>query len=109
MQRTYTNASNKETPVPGLEEFAEEFLLDRLKEVQKLTDSLKKRDFDGIKAIAHKWRGYSAPYGFGQLEKISILLEENASNHLAKACEDQLLSATKYLDEKAEQLRTSQV
>ena len=106
MQKTSSNS--QETPSPGLEGFAEEFLKNRFEEINELKNFLALRDFDSIKTIAHKWKGFSAPYGFGKLEDISTKLEQDAENHLTSACENQLLNATKYLDQKTEELKTTQ-
>ncbi len=99
------SSDSQEIPSPGLEEFVEEFLTDRLTEIKILRASLMAQDFESIRIQAHKWKGFSSPYGFGQLEKIGCLLEKSAEQKLEKDCKAHLINALSYLDDKAEQLK----
>ena len=68
-----------EKPSPGLEEFCHEFLRDRLSEYQTITRRCEVNDFEQVRKMAHKWKGFSAPYGFNHLEELSTSLEKAAS------------------------------
>ncbi|MDO9181131.1 MAG: Hpt domain-containing protein [Bacteriovorax sp.] len=69
-----------EKPILGLENFFEEFLATRIEELSEIENALKVNDYKIIAEFAHKWKGFSAPYGFGILgqlgEEIERCLEE---------------------------------
>lgn len=87
--------------MPGLEEFVGEFLKDRLSEMEVVKNSLKQKDLETIKRMAHKWKGYSEPYGFGQLGVLAKDLENSAAKGNFQDCQNQLSSICEYLDQKA--------
>ncbi len=66
---------SNEKAVQGLEVFAQNFHNDRVQELKDIKSFYQAENLQKIKAIAHKWKGYSAPYGFNTLEKLSIELE----------------------------------
>lgn len=66
---------NDESVTPGLEKYVPEFYQDRLRELQEIESLLHLSDFEAIRAISHKWKGYSAPYGFHTLAKLGSDLE----------------------------------
>ena len=96
---------SNEKPAPGLEEFVLEFLEDRLSEFQTLNESFSKKDFEGLRAMAHKWKGFCAPYGFNYLEVLSIKLEELASNKNSSEVDGVLNDISQYLGEKEKILK----
>ena len=93
---------SKERPVAGLEEFYHEFLADRNSELKEMNAFLERSEFDSIKKIAHKWKGFCAPSGFQYLETLSEALEVKASELSLKDVSEILLQIGKYLDLKEE-------
>ena len=89
-----------EKPLEGLESFYQEFLTNRLKEFQELQGALGSKDFKAIAEMAHKWKGFCEPYGFGQLGIIARELEEMAKANEAKKCSDLLGDVEHYLAHK---------
>lgn len=86
-----------EIPLPGFEEFQADFLLSRRAELQILFKSLREQDFVVLSNHAHKWRGFSAPYGFQELGVMAIELEECALSKDAQSCEALLRGVADYL------------
>ncbi|WP_372655939.1 hypothetical protein [Halobacteriovorax sp.] len=68
---------SKEKASPGLEEFSLEFYEDRKEELETMLACLANNDLSSIRALAHKWKGFSVPYGFNSLEGLSISLEKS--------------------------------
>jgi HPt (histidine-containing phosphotransfer) domain-containing protein len=81
-------SSDIEVPLEGLEHLVPEFLLKRKNELQELESYIQNKDFNKIGQLTHKWKGYSAPYGFGQLGRLA--------NEMNILCEEKDLS--KYQD-----------
>ena len=96
-----------EIPLEGLEEFFDGFLLSRQEELGLMRDALVLLDFNTLSQIAHQWKGFSAPYGFGKLERLAIELEVCAHNAQAEHCESILLEADQYLNLKKSSSRKS--
>ena len=75
-----TNQNDNETPLEGLEHLVHEFLLKRKNELKDLESYIVNEDYDQIRQLTHKWKGYSAPYGFGKLgtlaEKMNLLAHD---------------------------------
>lgn len=86
-----------ENPEAGLEVFLDEFIDDRYSDLEKLWLALELKKFSEIKDIAHRLKGFCAPYGFNLLEKISIELEK-------VALDKDLNKATKYITQMSEYL-----
>jgi len=86
-----------EKPEAGLEVFIDEFLEDRSLDLEKLKRALELKNFSEIKDMAHRLKGFCAPYGFNLLEKISIELEK-------VALDKDLIKATKYITQMSEYL-----
>jgi len=63
-----------EPPEPGLELFVPQFIKDRLTEIQELLES---KNMKNIQLKAHEWKGFSAPYGFSNLERMARTIEES--------------------------------
>lgn len=61
----------KETPLVGLEQYYDEFRQSRLDDLDEMINALHVNDFKIVSGLAHKWRGYCAPYGFGLLAEIA--------------------------------------
>ena len=74
---------SSEIPWPSLVSYYEEFLDTRIVELDLIKTALKTKNYKVLVDFAHKWRGFSAPYGFGVLGQIALLLEEclEASNY----------------------------
>lgn len=65
----------KEKPNKGLEIFCEEFAKDRIEELSELLLCVNNADLTSAAKIVHKWKGFSAPYGFNYLEAMSKEIE----------------------------------
>lgn len=89
-----------ETPLPGLEAFHDEFLASRGQEMLELSDALKASDFAFIGKMAHKWKGFANPYGFGILGYIALELEESALEAKLDDCQLLINEARVYLASK---------
>jgi HPt (histidine-containing phosphotransfer) domain-containing protein len=64
-----------EVCLAGLESYYQEFLNDRLLELNRIKVALKEDDYIAVAELAHKWKGIAAPYGFGILGEIANELE----------------------------------
>lgn len=64
-----------EIPLPGFEVFHQEFLTERKAELILLWSALERHDFEVLGQMGHKWKGFSAPYGFQELAELAIKLE----------------------------------
>jgi HPt (histidine-containing phosphotransfer) domain-containing protein len=84
----------------GLEGFFESFMHSRLHELQILTLALDKLDYSTLLRIAHQWKGYSVPYGFGKLEHLALQLEESAQSEDHERCRALLAEVQEYLQHK---------
>ena len=89
-----------EIPLEGLEGFYPEFLSSREAELGDLKQALSGSDFTSIMALAHKWKGFSAPYGFGQLGLLAAELEEAARNNSLDQCKALTQEIAEYLTSK---------
>ena len=94
--RKIRNAS-LEVPLPGFEEFHDEFLATRKVELIVLNEALGRQEFQVLSGYAHKWRGFSAPYGFQELGELANELEEQALGENTQSCEDILKRVADYL------------
>jgi len=72
---SYSEIAKKEKPIDALKGFTGEFMGDRLEELKELDSYQKSGSFDEIRALAHKWKGFSEPYGFQTLAALSKDLE----------------------------------
>lgn len=93
----YLNIVKKEKPSEGLEDYAKGFLKDRLSEYQKLVTALEELNFQGIKELAHNWKGFCAPYGFKFLGETSGKLEKAAVKKDTKECSTLISQINDYL------------
>jgi HPt (histidine-containing phosphotransfer) domain-containing protein len=86
-----------EIPLDGLEVYYLEFLGSREAELTDLKQALVETDFTSILGLGHKWKGYSAPYGFGQLAILAAELEEAALSHSIEQCKALTQEIAEYL------------
>ncbi len=91
---------SEEKASPGLEKFAKEFFQDRCSELSLMQESLKRKDFEGIRKVAHKWKGFCTPYGFHYLENLSQEVEKVASEKDFVKISSLLEEISSYLEEK---------
>lgn len=94
-----------EKAAPELESYVAEFYKDRLLELDQVKKNFDTEDFDSIRKIAHKWKGFSSPYGFHQLESLSSDLELSCENSEAEETLQTIQKITSYLTEKGKILR----
>lgn len=81
----------------GLEEFVPEFLEDRKEELIEMKTNLSSRCFEKIRQFAHKWKGFSRPYGFFHLELLAEKLEVAASASNQQETDDLISQIETYL------------
>ena len=86
-----------EIPLDGLEGHYQEFLGTREAELSDLKKALAENDFTSIMGLGHKWKGFSAPYGFGQLALLAAELEEAARSSSLDQCHDLTQDIAEYL------------
>lgn len=86
-----------EVCLPGFEQFQAEFLKTRREELIALNTALKELDFQALSTQTHRWRGFSAPYGFQELALLADELEEQALSKNAQGCEKVLKRVAAYL------------
>lgn len=91
------NDPRAEFPINGLESYYQDFRETRIQELLLMEKALIGGDFQLIKELAHKWRGFAAPYGFGLLGQIAIDLEMQADALEFDFCQGLLLEADEYL------------
>lgn len=82
---------------PGLEVFLEEFITDREEDLLLFKSALENKNFSKIKSIAHKLKGFCAPYGYKFLEQKCLELEELASHKDLSQIEKTLTIIEEYL------------
>lgn len=86
-----------EVCLPGFEQFQAEFLKTRREELITLRLNLLELNFQALTNQTHKWRGFSAPYGFQELGLLADELEEQALSKNAQGCELVMLRVADYL------------
>lgn len=94
--RKITNPAT-EVCLPGFEKFHPEFLKSRREELISLVAALKELDFSVLIGHSHKWRGFSAPYGFQELAVLAEELETEALRKNSQSCELILVKIADYL------------
>lgn len=89
-----------EKPNKGLEQFTEEFFLDRSRDLDEMIAALGSDDLETVRKHAHRWKGFSEPYGFDHLEMLAIEIEIECArdNHLKVS--ELLKSVSEYLEQK---------
>ncbi len=81
-----------------LEELIPGFLKNRLSDIQKITDSLQKSDFDAIKLIGHTMKGNGAGYGFNRISELGKSIESAAKEKHIAAIQELLNELSVYID-----------
>lgn len=95
MENLLGNESEK--PFEGLESFVEDFLSRRQNEIHELHVAAESKNFEVPRKIAHDWKGFSRPYGFGHLEDLSMELREAAVEESQSKLEEVIQKAADYL------------
>ncbi len=98
---------SNEQPEPGLEPFVTEFLNDREEELPQLENSIEQKDFNSIRQLAHRWKGFCAPYGFEGLGALSLELENAADDKDSAACMNLYKEMNDYLHAKRRQIMSN--
>jgi HPt (histidine-containing phosphotransfer) domain-containing protein len=57
------------------------FLANRKKDASSARDALQRRDFQGLRAMAHAMKGLGASYGFDGISHIGVDMEQAALAH----------------------------
>lgn len=87
-----------EKPRKELEPFVHEFLADRMTDWSEMSRYLSAGDLQFLANTAHKWKGYSRPYGFVLLESFAKQLEQAALENNVRQCESTLAGIKEYLN-----------
>ncbi len=95
---------NHEAVSPGLESFVPEFYRDRLREIELMGLLIKKPDLEAIRQISHRWKGYSAPYGFQTLAKLGAELEDCCTRGEVQRSQILIKVISSYLELKGQSL-----
>ena len=96
-----------EKALPGLEEYSKEFLSDRVGELEEMRHFLNTADLEQVRRMAHKWKGFCAPYGFNYLETLSCSLEKTAEKMDAVKSLELINQISEYLIKKENYLKGS--
>ncbi len=88
---------------PGLEKFVHEFIYDRENELEMLSKNLQKQEFEEIRKVAHRWKGFCAPYGFKTLEEYCVKLEKLCEREDYREIELMFLNIKDYIKKRKEQ------
>lgn len=99
MKRILNDPLN-EVPFEGLGAFTSEFKVSRQEELVTLYSALEKSDFHSIERVAHTWKGFAVPYGFGELAILATELEEACEQKNIEQCRDLLKETESYLSTK---------
>lgn len=86
-----------EIPLPGFEVFYEDFLASRKDELIELMSAVSRDEFKALAQMAHKWKGFSSPYGFQELAELAVLLEDAANEENNPECSRLLQEIGAYL------------
>lgn len=92
---------------PGLESFVPEFYRDRLREIESIGLLIEKPDLETIRQISHRWKGYSAPYGFQTLAELGAELENCCSRGEVQRSKTLIKRISVYLELKGQILSLS--
>lgn len=90
---------------PGLEQFCQEFLTDREDEYQLLIKALADSNFEDMRSLGHKWKGFCTPYGFNLLGELAAKLEVASEQSNKSECQNIISSMSEYLTQKRESLK----
>jgi HPt (histidine-containing phosphotransfer) domain-containing protein len=86
-----------EIPLPGLESYYDEFLASRIEELEETRRALIGKNYQIVAEYAHKWKGFSAPYGFGVLGQLAQEIEKCLELDEIEHCGTLLAEAKVYL------------
>ena len=89
-----------EIPLPGLQPFIAEFSASRKEELVQLKGYLDASDFEAMRKLAHTWKGFAVPYGYGILEYLAIELELAAEDRNREVCQSLVKEVEIYLSSK---------
>ena len=87
-----------EKPNKGLEIFVAEFYDDRMEELDQAIKLFNEDNLLEISKLAHKWKGYSAPYGFNMLGEMGAQLEISSKENNTENTKLLLDRITHYLE-----------
>lgn len=93
-----------EVPDPTLIQFVGKFQENRKKEIPAFEELLEASDFEGLRKIAHNWKGFSRPYGYLALEAMGKDLGEAAKSQNLKECKEIFEKFRCYLTEKEQRI-----
>lgn len=98
----YIEIVKHEKPLDALVSFQGEFLNDRLDELKLMNNSLENSNFQDIRDLAHKWKGFCEPYGFNALANLSKDLEVSVDTKNVQEVTQIIGEINKYLEAKKE-------
>lgn len=95
-----TLSDTRETITPGLEPFVATFFTDRKSDFLNLKSYISQGNMEEARKLAHNWKGYCEPYGFGHLGVVAAELEKAIVANNFERVEDLLAAVEIYLANK---------
>lgn len=83
---------------PELKDLIPEYLANRNKDIESITDALGKGDYTLIKTLGHSMRGSGGGYGFDAITDIGRSLEQAAKNKNSKEVQEHVSELKGYLE-----------
>lgn len=84
---------------PEIKDFVPEYLENRKKDSETISDALKQGNFESIRVMGHKMRGSGKLYGFERISEIGYSLEESAKSRNREQIEKLCQQLSMYLEE----------
>lgn len=82
-----------------LEDLIPGFLENRLSDLKNLKEALIKEDYENIRFISHSLKGVAGGYGFDEITKIGLQIEESAKSLKKEEIQKKLELFEHYLEE----------
>lgn len=95
-----TLSDTQEVITPGLEPFVSTFFVDRKNDFANLKTYIDDNNMEQARKLAHNWKGYCEPYGFGHLGVMAAELEKAIAANSSETIKNLLLSMELYLANK---------
>lgn len=73
--------------------------------MQKINSLIETSDYEGVQKMAHDWKGFAEPYGFGRLAKMAASLEDHAKLRNPQKCYVAIKEIEIYMQDKKSSFR----
>lgn len=97
---SYLSEQQQEVVTPGLEPFVATFFEDRKKEFLQIKAYVENQALEPARKLAHNWKGFCEPYGFGHLGLMAAELEKSIVAGQTENIKNLVLSIELYLANK---------